>query len=92
MRPDLLGLCALESLEHSLLGVVVEHGPRVVREHLEAVANGLWLVVLPLDQVLAGLVVLAVNLGRVEQGVVHAARAGVDPTVLHAVNDRLFKY
>ena len=75
--------------QDALLPKVVEDGPRLVGEHLQAVADRLRLVVLPLDEGLPGLVVLALDLGRVEHQVVDATRSGVHEAILDAVNDRL---
>ena len=80
---------ALKLGQHALLPKEVENGPRLVGEHLEAIADRLRLVVLPLDERLSGDVVLALDLGRAEHQVVDPARAGVDEAILDAVNDGL---
>ena len=86
---DDFALGTLKLGQHSLLPKVVEYRPRLVREHLEAVADRLRLVVLPLHERLSGDVVLALDLGRAEHQVVDPARTGVDEAILDAVNDGL---
>ena len=76
-------------MEESHAPVELQDRPGHVGEDLEPVPDRLWLVVVPLDEGLAGLVVLARDLGRIEHEVVDAAGGGVEPPVLHTVNDGL---
>ena len=87
MWPDLLALCPMEVLTNSHFSVKFEDGLRVILEYFESVSDGLWFVVVSLHQRLPGLVILALYLGRVEHEVVDTAAGGVDPPVLHSLND-----
>ena len=89
VRVDDFALGSLELGQDALLAEVVEDGPRLVGEDLQAVADRLRLVVLPLDEWLSRDVVPALDLGRAEEQVVDPPRAGVDEAVLDAVDDRL---
>merc|ERR1712045_494285 len=76
MWPDLLAFCPVEVLTNSLFSIKFEDGLRVILEYFKSVSDGLWFVVIP-----------ALDLGRVEHEVVDPAAGGVDPPVLHSLND-----
>lgn len=59
--PDVFGLSAKEVSKDTLLAVKVEDGICVFGRYFQAVPKGLWLVVFPLDEVLARHVVLAIQ-------------------------------
>ena len=75
--------------EHSIWSDLTNERAAIYLEDLQSVPHRLRLVVLPLDEGLSGLVVLALDLGRVEHQVVDATRPGVHEAILDAVNDRL---
>ena len=81
MRPDLFGFGSVEVSENSLFPVVIQDGFGVLREHFQAIANALRFVVFPLNQVLAGLVVLARYFWRVKQSVVNPSGSWMNPTI-----------
>ena len=83
MWPDLLRLGPLEVLQDPHLPVEVQDGLSARLENLQPVQNGLWLVVVPLDKVLAGNIVLAGHLGGIEHQVVDPSRARVEPTIFY---------
>ena len=87
MWPDLLAFCPVEVLTNSHFSIKFEDGLRVILEYFESVSDGLWFVVVSLHKSLPGLVILALHLGRVEHEVVDTAAGGVDPPVLHSLND-----
>jgi len=72
-----------------LLGVVVDDRLRLVVEGGEALLKRLGVVVLPARERLAGDVVDARRLGRVELLVVRAARRRVDQPAADALDERL---
>src|SRR5690606_34655756 len=59
-------------------GVVLDEGAGLLVIDRQALANGFLAVVLALDERLAGLVVAALHLGRVEANVVGATTRGMD--------------
>ena len=79
--PDLFGLGAMEVLEDSLFPVKVEHGFRVVWENFQSVSHALWLVILPLDQILSSHIVFSFNLGWAKHQIVDSAGTWVHPAV-----------
>merc|ERR1719193_829848 len=82
----------MKILQYPHLSVELQHRLCARLEHLQPVPDRLRLVVLPLDQILSSLVIFTLNLGWVEDEVVHPARAGVDPPVLDPVNDGLERH
>merc|ERR1719233_1021873 len=82
----------MKILQYPHLSVELQHRLRARLEHLQPVPDRLRLVVLPLDQILSSLVIFTLNLGWVEDEVVHPARAGMDPPVLDPVNDGLERH
>ena len=73
MRPDFLAFCSMEILADTLLPVKLQHGLRDILEYLQPVPHRLWLIVIPLDQRLTGLVIMTINFWWVEYKVVYAS-------------------
>lgn len=84
LRPDLVRGLAGELRQDVLLRVVLEYRARHLRVNLQPPVDGLRRVVLALHQRLAGHVVAARHLWRVEVGVVHPSAGRVYPSTCSA--------
>ena len=84
---DLAVLRRLRIARGGPVPVVVDQRPRLRAIDLEALPHRLLAVVVALDQRLAGDVVLALDLRRIELDVVGAARGGVHAAPAHALDD-----
>mmetsp|Transcript_6206 Transcript_6206/g.17365 ORF Transcript_6206/g.17365 Transcript_6206/m.17365 type:complete len:220 (+) Transcript_6206:154-813(+) len=80
---------SLEGFEDALLFVKVHQGSSRFVVLSQPLSDAVGLVVVPLEEVLAGNVVLALNLGRLVRVAVNSSRRGVDPAVGDTIHNGL---
>ena len=71
MWPDLLAFCSMEILANPHFPVILQYWLSDVLEHLKPVPHRLWLIVIPLNQWLTGLIINAINFRWIEHKVVN---------------------
>ena len=74
------------------LAVVADQGLGLLVIDLKALQDGFLLVVVALDQRLAGGVVLALDLGRIEFDMIGAAGGHMHTTAAHAIDDLAIRH